>query len=186
VICAMKIYWDSSGICERIVRIKRMRIRLKLLIAGIGCGALLACASASFAQGPVTGRGASCWSAEALSGQPGEKSIRHAAYDPSIEPAGAAVTLPALPANRRGSIRSVRLPRGERLVALTFDLCENGNEISGYDADIIDTLRRLEVKATFFPSGKWLLDHKERAEQLIADPLFQVGSHSWTHRNFRL
>ena len=50
----------------------------------------------------------------------------------------------------------------------------------------MDTLRRLGVKATFFPSGKWLLDHKARAEQLIADPLFQVGSHSWTHRNFRL
>jgi len=50
----------------------------------------------------------------------------------------------------------------------------------------VDTLRRLGVKATFFPSGKWLIDHKERAEQLIADPLFEVGSHSWTHRNFRL
>ena len=44
----------------------------------------------------------------------------------------------------------------------------------------------LDVKATFFPSGKWLLDHLERAEQLLADPLFQVGAHSWTHRNFRL
>ena len=42
------------------------------------------------------------------------------------------------------------------------------------------------MKATFFASGKWLLDHPERAEQLIADPLFQVGAHSWTHRNFRL
>ncbi len=86
----------------------------------------------------------------------------------------------------RGSIRSVRLPKGLRLVALTFDLCSNANEISGYDGEIVDTLRRLGVKATFFPSGKWLLDHKERAEQLIADPLFEVGSHSWTHRNFRL
>ena len=41
-------------------------------------------------------------------------------------------------------------------------------------------------KATFFPSGKWLLHHTERAEQLLADPLFEVGAHSWTHRNFRL
>ncbi len=186
VIYAMKIYWDSSGICERIVRIERMRTRLKLVIPGIACGALLACASAGFAQAPRADRGASCWSAEALRGQPGEKAIRRTAYDPSIEPGGAAVTLPALPANGRGSIRSVRLLHGERLVALTFDLCENGNEISGYDADIIDTLRRLEAKATFFPSGKWLLDHRERAEQLMADPLFQVGTHSWTHRNFRL
>ncbi|MBI4725304.1 MAG: polysaccharide deacetylase family protein, partial [Rhodomicrobium sp.] len=80
----------------------------------------------------------------------------------------------------------VKLPLGEKLVALTFDLCEGGREISGYDSEIVDTLRRLQVKATFFASGKWLLDHPERAEQLMADPLFQVGSHSWTHRNYRL
>ena len=80
----------------------------------------------------------------------------------------------------------MKLPHGEKLVALTFDLCENADEVSGYDSDIIDTLRRLGAKATFFPSGKWLLDHTERAEQLLADPLFQVGAHSWTHRNFRL
>ncbi len=104
----------------------------------------------------------------------------------SIEPAGAPVALPALPMKQRGSIRSVKLPQGERLIALTFDLCENGGEISGYDAGVVDTLRGLGVKATFFASGKWLLDHRERAEQLLADPLFQVGGHSWTHRNFRL
>ncbi len=155
---------------------------LKLAILGIGCGALLAWPAGGWAQAP----GGQCWSAEALAGRPGEKVIRRGTYDPAIEPGGAAVTLGHLPANLRGSIRSVRLTNGERLVALTFDLCENGNEISGYDAEIVDTLRRLGVKATFFPSGKWLLDHKARAEQLIADPLFQVGSHSWTHRNFRL
>jgi len=86
----------------------------------------------------------------------------------------------------RGSIRGVNLLHGEKLLALTFDLCENADEISGYDSEIIDTLRRLGVKATFFPSGKWLLDHMERTEQLLVDPLFQVGAHSWTHRNFRL
>jgi len=182
----MKIYWDFNGICERIVRIGGMHIRLKLIIAAIGCGALLAFVSSGMVQAQKADRSASCWPADVLTGRPGEKTIRRTVYDPSIEPEGAAVALPALPANRRGSIRSVRLPHGERLIALTFDLCENGNEISGYDADIIDTLRRLQVKATFFPSGKWLLDHKERAGQLMADPLFQVGTHSWTHRNFRL
>jgi peptidoglycan/xylan/chitin deacetylase (PgdA/CDA1 family) len=131
-------------------------------------------------------RGGQCWPAEALTGVPSEKAIRRAPYDRSVEPAGPAVALPALSAAWRGSIRSVKLSSGERLVALTFDLCENGGEVSGYDGEIVDTLRRLGVKATFFPSGKWLLDHRERAEQLMADPLFQVGSHSWTHRNFRL
>ena len=159
-----------------------MRVRMKLAILGIGCGALLACAGLA----PARAQGERCWSAEALAGRAGEKAIRRGTYDPSIEPVGADVALAPVPANRRGSIRGVRLPKGERLVALTFDLCSNGNEISGYDGEIVDTLRRLGAKATFFPSGKWLLDHRERAEQLIADPLFEVGSHSWTHRNFRL
>jgi peptidoglycan-N-acetylglucosamine deacetylase len=155
---------------------------MKLAILGIGCGALLACASASLAYEP----GRQCWSAEALGGRPGEKAIHRSTYDPAIEPRGEDVALPPVPAGRRGSIRGVRLPKGLRLVALTFDLCSNPNEISGYEGEIVDKLRGLGVKATFFPSGKWLLDHKERAEQLIADPLFEVGSHSWTHRNFRL
>ena len=150
--------------------------------AAIGCGAFLSSLNASIAQGPD----GSCWPENALAGRPEEKAIHRAPYDPAIEPRENPVTLPPLPAGRRGSIRSVKLPRGERLVALTFDLCENADEISGYDAEIVGTLRRLGVKATFFPSGKWLLDHKERAEQLLADPLFQVGSHSWTHKNFRL
>ena len=156
-----------------------------LIIACIACGTLLApFQPPSRAQDAASA--AACWPPEALAGKPGEKAIHRLPYDVSIEPAGEPVSLPALPGNVRGSIRSVKLPHGEKLLALTFDLCENAGEISGYDFEIIDTLRRLGVKATFFPSGKWLLDHMERAEQLLADPLFQVGAHSWTHRNFRL
>ncbi|MGO9544958.1 MAG: polysaccharide deacetylase family protein [Rhodomicrobium sp.] len=163
-----------------------MGTRLRRTIPGIGASVLLISLSVAMAQSAVSGRGGLCWSDAALAGRPGEKTIRRTPYDPSIEPRGDAVTLRAVPGGQRGSIRSVKLARGERLVALTFDLCSNGGEISGYDGEIVDTLRRLGVKATFFPSGKWLLDHKERAEQLLADPLFQVGGHSWTHRNFRL
>jgi peptidoglycan/xylan/chitin deacetylase (PgdA/CDA1 family) len=181
----MKIYWDFSGICERIVRIERMSVRPKLTILGIGAGVLLASLNASAAQGLMPAP-SQCWAQEALAGRPGERTIRRTPYDAAIEPQGVPEALPALPSAFRGSIRSVKLAHGERLVALTFDLCENGNEISGYDGDIVDSLRREQVKATFFASGKWLLDHKGRAEQLLGDPLFQVGTHSWTHRNFRL
>ncbi len=121
-----------------------------------------------------------------MAGKPDEKAILRVPYDASIEPNADPVGLPSVPKKMRGSIRGVKLPHGEKLLALTFDLCENPGEISGYDYEIIDTLRRLGVKATFFPSGKWLLDHKERAWQLLADPLFEVGAHSWVHRNFRL
>jgi peptidoglycan/xylan/chitin deacetylase (PgdA/CDA1 family) len=41
------------------------------------------------------------------------------------------------------------------------------------------------VKATFFAGGKWLRSHEERARQLMADPLFEIGNHSEAHRNLR-
>ncbi len=159
-----------------------MRRLRRLAFAGLCTFAFLSGSACTSAAENQTG----CWSLEELAGRPEEKEIRHVPYDPSIEPKGEAVILPSLPESMRGSIRGVKLPQGEKLVALTFDLCENPDEISGYDAEIVDALRRANVKATFFPSGKWLLDHRERAEQLLADPLFQVGAHSWTHRNFRL
>ncbi len=149
-------------------------------IAGLCCWALLVpFLSSSQAQNPPSPDApAPCWSPEALAGKPGEKAIHKVPYDPAIEPAGELVSPSALPENMRRSIRGVKLSHGEKILALTFDLCENAGEISGYDFEIVDTLRRLGVKATFFASGKWLLDHPERAEQLIADPLFQVGAHS--------
>ncbi len=85
----------------------------------------------------------------------------------------------------RGSIRRVALPADQKLVALTFDLCEQPGEIAGYDGAIVDHLRRHDVRATFFAGGKWLLTHGERAEQLLADSRFEIGSHGWAHRNVR-
>lgn len=127
-----------------------------------------------------------CWSPAELAEKTGEKISHRAPYNAAIEPKGAAADYSPVAAGLRGSIRRVELPKGEKLIALTFDLCETEGEISGYDGQIIDTLRAAGAKATFFASGKWLLDHRERAEQLLADPLFQVGAHSWTHKNYRL
>lgn len=89
------------------------------------------------------------------------------------------------PAALRGSIRRVDLPPGKKLIALTFDLCEAWGEVAGYDGGIVDYLRANHVKATFFTGGKWMETHAGRIEQLMADPLFEIGNHSWTHRNMR-
>ena len=85
----------------------------------------------------------------------------------------------------QGSIRRVTLPPGVKLLALTFDLCEGPFEIAGYDGRVIDYLRAHNVPATLFVGGKWLMSHPERAEQLMMDPLFELGAHGWSHRNFR-
>ena len=89
------------------------------------------------------------------------------------------------PATTRGVIRRVALPKGVKLVALTLDLCEQPGEIAGYDGPIFDLLRRQAIKSTVFAGGKWLMTHPERAQQLIADPLLELGNHGWAHRNVR-
>ena len=73
-----------------------------------------------------------------------------------------------------------------KLIALTFDLCEQPGEIAGYDGAIFDYLRANGIKATFFAGGKWMRSHAERAQQLMSDPLFEMGNHSEAHRNLKL
>src|SRR5262249_40163645 len=41
-------------------------------------------------------------------------------------------------------------------------------------------------QATFFMGGKWMLSHRERTQQLMSDPLFEVANHTWEHRNLRV
>src|SRR5262249_28978906 len=90
------------------------------------------------------------------------------------------------PIAQRGAVRRVKLAGDKKLVALTFDLCEQPSEISGYQGGIVDFLREHRIKATFFMGGKWILSHRERAQQLMADPLFEVANHTWEHRNLRV
>jgi peptidoglycan/xylan/chitin deacetylase (PgdA/CDA1 family) len=80
----------------------------------------------------------------------------------------------------------VLLPPGQKLIALTFDLCETSGETAGYDGSIVDYLRSQQVKATFFAGGHWMASHKARTQQLLSDPLFEIGTHGWAHRNTRL
>ena len=88
---------------------------------------------------------------------------------------------------RRGAIRRVELkPNSRKLIALTFDLCEQSGEIAGYDGAVIDYLRDKQIKATLFVGGKWMLTHPERTQQMMAHPLFELANHGWTHRNTRL
>ncbi len=125
-----------------------------------------------------------CWSPAALAGRYSEKIIRRQPWRTQwILPKAAARSSGHRASH--GVVRRVALPPGLKLVALTFDLCEAPGEISGYDGAIVDYLRRHHVAATFFAGGKWIVNHDERAQQLIADPLFEVGNHSWSHRNLR-
>ncbi len=93
--------------------------------------------------------------------------------------------LAGLPKKLRRSIRRVDVG-GRKVVALTFDTGERNNDFAGYDGKIIDYLRDHRVKATFYFGGKWMATHPKRSMQLIADPLFEMGNHAWTHGNMRV
>jgi peptidoglycan/xylan/chitin deacetylase (PgdA/CDA1 family) len=129
-----------------------------------------------------------CWSQAELEGSAADKSTAPApAGLRNIPPARTrpGETLPGLSSEMANSIRSVKLPENVKLIALTFDLCEGAKEISGYDPGIVNYLRANKIKATFFAGGKWMRSHPEKTMQLMAEPLFEIGNHSWNHKNFR-
>lgn len=81
------------------------------------------------------------------------------------------------------SIRSVTLDKGKKWVALTFDLCERENERAGYDRAVVTQLIENQVKATFYAGGKWMLSHPQETKELMTNPLFEIGNHTWSHGN---
>lgn len=83
------------------------------------------------------------------------------------------------------AIRRVELAPPYKVIALTFDLCEAAQEHAGYDEQIVDYLRKEKIRATFFAGGKWMYDHPEPMIRLMADPLFEIGNHTWSHANLR-
>jgi peptidoglycan/xylan/chitin deacetylase (PgdA/CDA1 family) len=74
-----------------------------------------------------------------------------------------------------------RLPTSDRVVALTLDAC-GGRSGSGYDAELIQTLRREKVPATLFVNARWIEANPRKFAQLAADPLFEIANHGTEHR----
>jgi peptidoglycan/xylan/chitin deacetylase (PgdA/CDA1 family) len=77
-------------------------------------------------------------------------------------------------------------PQDQKRVALTFDACEVPGQSAGFDTGIINILIQKEVKATFFLGGLWMENHPEAARLLGTNPLFEIGSHSYSHPDFIL
>ena len=130
------------------------------------------------------------WAPDQLAGSPAELVVtRPYSNPPDLSPPERQtpeVSRVTVPAGLRGVIRRVRVRGGDKVLALTFDLCERASNRTGYRSEIVDFLRRRGVAATFFAGGKWMRSHPERTMQLMADPLFELGNHSWTHANLAL
>jgi peptidoglycan-N-acetylglucosamine deacetylase len=126
-----------------------------------------------------------CWTPSELAHRKGEERVQKGVGQTRMAPPRRTLAeYSAIP--QRGALRRVKLPAGRKLVALTFDLCEQPSEVAGYQGGIVEFLRKSRIKATFFMGGKWMLTHRERAQQLMSDPLFEVANHSWEHRNLRV
>ncbi len=84
-------------------------------------------------------------------------------------------------------------PRTKKQVALTFDAemtdgmkanLLSGSIKSSYDKRIIDILNQTHTKATLFLTGMWIELYPKETEGFSANPLFELGSHSYTDSSY--
>ncbi len=73
------------------------------------------------------------------------------------------------------------LDTDKKLIALTFDAC-GGAKGKGYDAKLINFLKRDKIPATLFLSGKWIDANPDIAKELAENPLFEIANHGLNHR----
>lgn len=75
-------------------------------------------------------------------------------------------------------------PRNVRRVALTFDACTT-RDVSQYDERITRELIAAGAPATIFLGGGWAKEEAAHVKQLAANPLFELGNHTYTHPHLR-
>jgi len=84
-------------------------------------------------------------------------------------------------------------PRDKKQIALTFDAemtdgmkadLLSGKVKDSYNKQIIDTLMQTNTKATLFLTGLWIELYPKETEELSKNPLFELGSHSYTDSSY--
>ncbi|MFE5834624.1 polysaccharide deacetylase family protein [Streptomyces sp. NPDC056488] len=112
---------------------------------------------------------------------------------PGAEPAAAPTMAPGpnglTPVYTR---RAANSPKGaEKVVALTFDAdmtADQGPRAARGERfdnpELIATLRRLEVDATVFMTGRWAEEYPDQARSIGGDPRFEIANHSYSHYAF--
>ncbi len=84
-------------------------------------------------------------------------------------------------------------PRDKKQIAITFDAEMTdgmkadllaGRVKSSYNKKIIDILNQTQTKATLFLTGMWIELYPKETGELSANPLFELGSHSYTDSSY--
>jgi len=70
------------------------------------------------------------------------------------------------------------------MTPVMLDRLQSGEITSYYNAALIGELRRRRVPATLFLTGLWMQQYPQVTRELAADPLFEVGTHTWQHLAF--
>jgi len=76
----------------------------------------------------------------------------------------------------------LRLPTSERVVALTFDACEQQRAVK-LDTGISNYLVAHRIPFTLFLSGRFVQDNAEAVKALGALGFVELENHSWDHPN---
>ena len=108
-----------------------MRVRATLLLLGL-------------ITVPAAAEPAACWVPGALAHRAGEERVQKGVRLAHISPPRRELTSYS-PLPQRGAVRRVKLRSGQKLVALTFDLCELPSEIAGYQGGHMDILSRIAI-----------------------------------------
>jgi peptidoglycan/xylan/chitin deacetylase (PgdA/CDA1 family) len=83
--------------------------------------------------------------------------------------------------------------RDKKVVALTFDAdmtpsmkkeLEDGKVESWYNEKVVQILTNERVPATIFLTGLWMETYPKIVKELAANPLFELGNHSYSHPTF--
>ena len=162
---------------------------------GVGVGALLAaCAAPHAASRPVphTALGRPPEASPSPSASASSPATATPTATPTATGGPAAATLAELEARYDGIppqawglqvpgvVRSIPAG-GAKVVALTFDAC-GGRGGSGYDAALVELLRRNQVKATLFLNYRWMQANPSALGELADDPLFELANHGTRHQ----
>lgn len=68
-----------------------------------------------------------------------------------------------------------------KYIAFTFDAC-GGLHRNGYNAKLIEYLRKERIPATFFITGLWIDANFKTFMELSKDTLFEIENHGFNHR----
>ena len=74
------------------------------------------------------------------------------------------------------TLKQAKLGANDKLIALTFD----DGPWPGYTAQILDILKKKDIKATFFVVGQVLQHHPDLGKRIVTEGHI-IGNHTWNH-----